>query len=463
MFLGTTTAPVRNFMAKELATLKPAKVYEPFAGIFMLSQICGKVSKDIEIESTDVSLFSAVIGLGLNPNPPSNHARLTPLAVEMVPYWAGKKSAEDLACAAVFFLEYALAFKKKDKPFYNRMLTDLTKNAETYHKDIYKKFAALKEAIGKNFNFRGMDACKLLEETQPGDVVFYDPPFISGDYEKMFAELPKWIDMPAIPYTEIDEQLKDKQLQWLHDRGCTVYYRDHRDREIDNYEMRFKAEYKYNGWFYIYSNRKDENLLQRKSRITENPKTKYPMLWLTDEITKNSKVAMIPCDRSTANHYRLLWIKKAEIRDMSGASFIIAIDGKVAGILIIASGMTFGHDYGLIVADTTSSFSKYKRLSKLILKMTMTKEFADTLQKKFRWPVNGFTTIAYSDKNYSSKYRGLMEKIKTEENATGLRYKLTYSTQKITTPTIRAAFMEWFQKYGNEVKEMSYASVTKDD
>jgi hypothetical protein len=103
----------------------------------------------------------------------------------------------------------------------------------------------------------------------------------------MFAELPNWISMPPIPYTEIDDQLKDKHLQWLHEKGCLVYYRDHRDREIDNYTMRFKAEYKYNGWFYIYSNRKDENLLQRKSRITENKKTKFPMLWATDEITQS--------------------------------------------------------------------------------------------------------------------------------------------------------------------------------
>jgi hypothetical protein len=148
---------------------------------------------------------------------------------------------------------------------------------------------------------------------------------------------------------------------------------------------------------------------------------------------------------------------------MSGCSYIIAIDGKVAGILIVASGMTFSHEYGLIVADTTSSFSKYKRLSKLILKLTLTQEFASMLEKRFRWPVNGFTTVVYSDKNYSSKYRGLMEKVKTEEMAIGLRYKLTYQTMNLKVPTLRAAFKEWFQKYGKDLKEMGYERIAADD
>lgn len=65
MFFGTTPQIVSQFVHRELAKTKPARVFVPFAGNFVVEQLAAQASPGCEIHSTDISLYSRAIGYAL--------------------------------------------------------------------------------------------------------------------------------------------------------------------------------------------------------------------------------------------------------------------------------------------------------------------------------------------------------------------------------------------------------------
>jgi hypothetical protein len=99
---------------------------------------------------------------------------------------------------------------------------------------------------------------------------------------------------------------------------------------------------------------------------------------------------------------------------------VAAVDGKVFGFLIY-SRMQGGGDVYLL-ADFVVNSCRYRRLAKLLLLVTQTREVQRLLEEKFLLEIPKCRTMVFTDKPVSMKYRGLYQLARRDPG------KLVYET-----------------------------------
>lgn len=445
MFFGTTPQIVAQFIKKEIESIKPKRVFVPFAGNFVIEQITGIVDKNIEVHSTDVMLYSRAIGHALTDT--KIDCELKPHILELFPSFKDKNTPVEKCALVIFFTEYSKNMNKNHIPYYKALNSHGIKQAEKYFEKIVKKIESFKSNIGK-MTFYGSDACVVLPKVQESDLVFYDPPVIIGDYEKQYKALQDVFDFNDPDYTIITEELKLQQLQEMHDKGAIVYYRTNNPNpDVKSpFELIYSYQYKHSGVYCIYSNTNTVKWVGSWSPIKEQI-PKYQLIDKNDVITENSEVVFLPVSSKIANHYRLLWVKKAAMTD-SGHAFLIFIDGKMAGVAVIADSLKFGTEWAVIYSDPACPHSRYKRLSKLVLYLICTKQTLKLINDKSIWEHTGFTTRVFTNEPVSMKYRSLFNLTERAEDLDGnYKYKLIYKSKKIFD-SYKDALKEWLKKDG---------------
>ena len=480
MFLGTITTEVKKFMGEEFKRhLKDGELYEPFGGIFTLSQTASRAKPNVVIHSSDVSAFSRAIGLYLggqyggvevkqevikefygdaHAKDPldNNHAKCSIntsiLNGGLLACSNGMPTPLGIAVAALYFAEYAPIVKRLGtSPYFERMRHGLYSNRNQHFSEIARKLLKAKDIITPKYTFYEICGLSLCRQSKSGDTIFFDPPFFLKGYDKMFEGLDNYLTSEHVPFTEITPQIRDEKLQEYHEKGCKVYHLTNEDRIIPNYEKRLRAQYKPGASYYIYSNKFSKNFLVRHEGMPE-AQPKFPVLYKDDVLTKNTKAEIVPVERKIMNHYRLLWTKKADMKDVGGKCYLVLLDGKVAGVINICSGQIYNAPYAALISDVASPYSRYKRLSRLILWLLLSTEFLNRVNHDVVWDHEGFSTAVYTDKPKSMKYRGLFEKISTEENEGEFCFKHLYRSTTMKSKTIQKSYKGWFNRYGKDTK-----------
>lgn len=451
MFLGTTTVEVRDYLARELRSLKPTKVFEPCAGNFVVSMLCGAIDKKITVRSGDVSLYSVAVGCGLGGI--DSGIRLRESLEEEYPGFAGKTSPEEVAALAIIFLELALYRKKMHIKYYANLERDIRSDQAGYFDLVLKKVQAAKALLG-DFRFVPMDCFESILEAKAGDVVFFDPPYFSGksdDYAKCSAALAECFHAPRIPFTEVTDELRIAALKDMSARGCIVYYRPEDEVEIEGFEKCFQFEYRANKNYLVYSNRHQIVGHGRRILMPEKP-TKFDVVFEDTEFGPDAKLEVVPVDAKTANHYRLMWTKKAAMKNL-GRSFAVIVDGVIAGVVAIEPSLAFGSRFAVIVSDAAPHHTKYRRLGRLVLYAILNKEFLSRINDLAMHEHTGYTTVAYTNAAVSMKYRGLFELVKREKgDGIESQNRLIYRTEEMQTDTIQEAYRKWYGKHGKDFK-----------
>jgi hypothetical protein len=448
MFLGTTTVPVRNYIGAEILRLKPKVVREPCAGNFVVSHLCGAIDKGIRVISGDISSYSMAIGYGLVGKDVG--IRMREKWAEEYPILAAVTDPLEIAAMVIIVLELAECRAKSDKMYYAQLERHLRTRQREALDSVLKKLKAMKEMLG-DFHFDAVDAVASLKEAERGDMVFFDPPYWAGGYEKMFKRLPEWITFPEAPYTEITLELRDEILTGLTDRGCIVYTRPEKPIEVPGYDLCFEYEYKAGSRYMVYSNTK---ALKAQGRAVLMPEKQpsFDQIFTDTVLTADMKAQFVPIPTPLANHYRLLWTKKVNPKDM-GTSWALVIGGMICGVVAIESGLKFSISYALLVSDAAPYYTRYKRLSRLVLCCVLTREFLETVNRKMVWEHDGWSTIAASNEPVSMKYRGLFDLAERKDGNDGWKYSLIYRTKEIRWKTVQTAYEEWLKRYGEETRK----------
>ena len=425
MFFGTTPSIVSQYLYDEFQALNPKRIFVPFAGNFVIEQVANKACPKAEIHSTDVMIYSNAIGFGVTGK--DFKLEIKPEFQDEFKYLAGKKEPLEKAAIVLFFTEVSKAVTKKKILYYKNIYEDAVINQKMYFRDIMMKLEKAQQYLSKIIYY-GMDAVNVLKNVKKGDLVFYDPPIGDGnaDYENQYKAMKEMIDFDEVEYTDITTSLKLNQLMELINKGAVVYWRTNNPIEPpDGFTEVFRYRYKWNGYYCIYANKYMKTFAGSFSPLKETAKN-IPIIGIGDEIKRNSRIDFIPQTSAVGNHYRLMWIRKAQVSD-SGRSYIILIDGKLIGMAQICSALKFGTDLAVIFSDPAAPTSRYKRLSKLILNLICTKETLADLDEHYLWEHKGFTTRVFTNNHVSMKYRGLFDLDKREmDNGSDYKYKLIY-------------------------------------
>lgn len=452
MFFGTTPNIVAQFVTTEFTRLAPPRVWVLFAGNFVVEQLAAAHAPSAEIHSTDVSLYSRAVGFGLTGR--AFAAALKPDIAALFPAFA----AEDpltRAAAALFFSDIGKALAKRQVRYYDNIYREALANQNAYRDKLVTKLTALAAAV--KMTFYGCDACALIDRIQAGDVVFYDPPVALGDYEKMFKPLEDCFDFAPEPHTVIDDAVKQAHLRLFAERGAKVFYRTNAPiPPPENYTEVFRYKYG-NGFYCVYTNAPEKRFVGGYIAVREKPLA-LPIVSATDIFTADSKIEVVNVQPLISNHYRLMWVKKAELTK-GGFCFLIFVDGKLIGLLQLESasrGKYADKNEGLIAlfSDPAAPSSRYPKLSKLVIMLCASEEMLKLFNDLAMWEHSGLTTRVFTNNAVSMKYRGLFDLVSREEVKDGdFKYKLVYQKRGGMFPSFRAAFQTWLKKYGNDTTD----------
>jgi len=343
---------------------------------------------------------------------------------------------------------------KMEKVQYARRMIALY---QAHQKEAVNHLAAKIEAaaneIGNDWEFRPVDAAALLNEVKAGDLVFYDPPYWVGGYERMFS----WLDANLIwdvpPYTIFDDKKKTQVASELIERGATVIWRT--ENEIDLPKMRkvFEYHHRVDGAIYLYTNDRTFKPAVGGAALLRERDPRLPIVSTSDELKRSDHVRVSEIDRQRFNHYRQLWTKKARMKSAEDVSYAVFVGDLLVGVAGIESGMQISSNVAVIISDACPP-SRYKRLSRLVLYILLTDEMLKRVNRKTLWEHIGYTTKVYTDAPVSMKYRGLFD-LASRKKGKHLAYELTYSTRKMVASTIQEAFVLWWDRYGNQRTDQS--------
>jgi hypothetical protein len=261
------------------------------------------------------------------------------------------------------------------------------------------------------------------------------------------------MDDARVPYDPIDLDATHALLQDMRLRGAIVWYRPEGDFDGEGYRQVFTYQYKPNAWWRLYVTWPEVFVSQGRSELLPERRRRLDIHWTDTVLSRDDEIDLIQVDSRTANHYRLLWTKKATMRNAANC-WLLIVAGRVTGVVCLNDQPQMGlHDLIPLFADAACTWTRYKRLGRLVLMCILTDEFMGRIRDQRMVDYRGFTTVAYSNKPVSMKYRGLFDLAKRDDGSdSNCKYALKYHASKMQAATIRDAYHLWLKRYGDQIK-----------
>ena len=426
-FIGSISAECRRWLGNNGPAFDGRQVYVGCSGAFSVEQILSRYAPKAKIWSNDVSLYSSALGCYLAGRPFRLEVREEKFAW-LEPYLGDVEGK----AAAVMVLFEMLKFEKADNLFKQRHWMHYLNTFADFHQGTVAKLQERKKEIRLEA-YTSRDIFDLLDEIPQGAVVIAFLPTYAGGYERMFKRLGEIFDWDEPSYGMIDEDRKKRTVMKMMERDY-LYLDDRVYPGLPMVAVVRKARMKP---VYVYSNMAALKLgVMKQHRTSEF--IPYARLGDEDKITPASKLVVVPTTNRIVNYYRDVYLSKGCGIPADGIMpFIVAVDGKVCGFLIYS--LTMGRDIYLL-ADFAVDSCKYKRLAKLILLTTQTREVQQAIEEKFLLELPKCTTMVFTDKPVSMKYRGLYKLIRKDPG------KLVYETE-MGVLKLNEVIPLWLKKY----------------
>jgi hypothetical protein len=431
MFVGSINSKIRNLIFTEKEIFKGRKICVGCSGNFTVEQILQGL--DCEIWSNDIALYSSLIGNHLI-NRPMRAEITEPGYAWLEPYM--KDGGID-RIAAVSLLFEMLKHEKGNNLNQCRMFAHYRNNFNEYHDQSCRRISKAIELI-KISNYSTADVHDLYRDLPFEWLrVAFLPTYVGG-YEKLYARLEKIISWDAPAYSVLTAERFEETVCFMRS-GQFLYLSDH-DRGEDGLFAIVKTGRLRS--VYLYS-----NLPFRKSYIMPYARFEKSNLALLPEdyqVTESSKITYVKTDNHHLNYYKNLFLKKGIDYSTGLSPLFVLIDGYLFGFLLFDL-IRYGMDQdkatrGVYVLSDFVVASPIKKLSKLLLLATKTKELQEILKSKLIQAVDFLLTTAFTDKPVSMKYRGVYD---LQKRGKGF---LQYTTPSGTI-TAAEAVRIWLKKY----------------
>jgi len=410
-FIGSISAECRRWLGNQGPAFDGRQIFVGCSGCFTVEQILTRYAPKAKLWGNDVSLYSGVLGAYLAGQPFNLSVREEKFAW-LEPYLTD----EEAKAATVMILFEMLKYEKANNLFKQRHWTHYLNNFESFHQGTVAKLQERKKEIRLEA-YTSKDIFDLLDEIPKDAVVIAFLPTYAGGYERMFKRLEEIFDWDRPSYGLIDEERKKRTVMKMMGQDY-LYLDDHEWKGLPMVAVVRKARMKP---VYVYSNmaalHRGVMKQQRHSEFVP-----FARLGDGDEITPVSKLTIAPTTNRVVNYYRDVYLSKGVGIPADGeVPLVVAVDGKVFGFLIY-SRMQGGGDVYLL-ADFVVNSTRYRRLAKLLLLVTQTREVRRLLEEKFLLKIPKCRTMVFTDKPVSMKYRGLYELARRDPG------KLVYETE----------------------------------
>ncbi|WP_449246643.1 putative antirestriction adenine methyltransferase [Desulfarculus baarsii] len=430
MFVGAINQNCRKFFRTYSECFNGRKCAVGCSGNFTFEQLISRYSTPIKLTSNDVSLYTCALGRWLTGSPAD-------LSLSEDWQWLAPSFEDpDSQVATIVQLLPFLQFDPDKGDYHRRMHQHYRANWAQYHAATKANLLAAKDTLRVD-EFWPEDVFDFYRRQDGPDTVFLSfMPTYKGGYERLYKKLAEAISWTQPQYPLLDDQRRADIYDFLTARDYVIYD----DRPLDLPLVFVERRGGAGRDVFMYSNLALPPALVKKYRAIAKPK--YKFIGPDDEISAKSRIDWLVVKNEVVNYYREMFLAK-NIAFVDGQlPLLFFVDGKLFGFAIFTLSKFGGAKEGCIyvLSDFVAPYSRYKRLSKLLLLILTTKQVQQVIAEKFWMRVKALHTTAFTKKPVSAKYRGVFVLEKRAEDH--INYKAEAGTR-----TIKGALKEWTTRY----------------
>lgn len=393
LFAGVTTSPAREFVASQIDKSTHQRIVLPCVGRWAVPTAAVAIGiKPEQIEASDLSLFSTLIGFLADPRHSVEELQIT-VPDQYAKFVANPKNEVDFAAGVM------LAIKMMTTPAKNTYAIEFRRELWARHADYRESLGIeLQEQVDvlKGCRYDIQDVRTVMREIAEADDAgifsYVNLPGYEGGYTKMYGVAEEQLWHPQLPTSEFSpdealptlDQLTDKkptQLAYIHHGDEQMPFGWHKLMAISPAPDRID---------YIVSNQ-DLKARSTVTRFTDGLAKRLPIFDDTCEITPESQISFLNVDKNTGLHFRDLFVHRLG-QTRAEKYVLMLIDGKVVtscGLLLrdVVLGKT---DYLAEVYGISVTSKRYARLGKLFMLALTSGDFK-------RWALGEMPQMHMSD------------------------------------------------------------------
>jgi hypothetical protein len=435
MFTGAIDQVTRMFLGNVAGIFSGQRVVVGCSGNFTLEAVITQYAADPEIHSNDVSFYSCMLGKWLTG---------CPLGFQVVDHdfdwlmdYAGN---QDTALASVMILLDALEFEKRNNPHRVRMWNNYMREFGWLVKGTVEKLKSSNAKIKSFYEGDVLDHFMRFAD-DPGAIFCCYAPTYRGGYERLYKRLDSIVTWDAPTYTLLDDRRRDEILDWMSGKQYLWYD----DRILPGRQPVMTHEAGKKRMVYLYS-----NAVGRTATFRDYKPGPLPKIALADrslEISRDSSIELARIKTNDLGKLKDAYLAKG-IDHVAGMwGFAVLIDGVAVGFLEFGLNRKGERrpDWTYLMSDFAVSGTRYRRLSKLVLMLSVCGQTRKLLERLSENRETGVLTTAFTDKPVSMKYRGVYELDKRGETKNGHKF-LNYSS-RFNDDTWQEVLEKWLTSY----------------
>ena len=459
-FLGTLVPSEQKFLKTLIGNaLKNGynKFLEPCAGAFAMSHLAVQSGfKQNQIESSDVSMFTSIMGYAITEQPLD----------ELCLHAKGFSDEELLDPAvALYAWKYLSMAKNAEKDYFYNYMIDMEQRRDEHVEFLREQLNRGKELL-KGMSYRALDMWKHLEEVldNPNALIVANPPTYRAGFEKYYdtngnmtwKEPEYGIFDPETGLIELMNEMKNAK--------CLILCYEENEPYKTAGEPVFARYGVRNGInVYLTSNRPDEAEFLAEGKKIARPTAQdliplnCQMLPIDCELTENTEVHVCKIEQKSAQYYRKLWTHNF-IGSSAPLNFAVFLDDKIAGVFgLDKSALTMGA-FGTRVSDSvflmygmTVPHRKY-RLNRLLTMLAQNRTFImDNCTDLEREKAKTLKTVQMTKYPEAKEMRGIM-KLEERKEDSKFGFRLTYKSD-FKDRTEQETLAEWLRREKKWQKE----------
>lgn len=468
-FLGTLVPSEQKFLKVLLENARKngyTKFVEPCAGAFAMSHLAVQSGfKPSEVESSDVSMFTSIMGYAVTGKP-----------LDELEIHAKGFSDEELLdpAVAMYAWKYLSTVKNAGKEYFYNFMLDLASRREEHIRNIREQLERAK-GILNGMNYRALDMWKHMDEVLNDEhcIIIANPPTYAAGFEKYYdtGGMMTWKEPE---YGIFDPKTGLQEFMDLcKDAKCLVLcYEENEPGKTAGEPVFARYGVRSGVNVYLTANRPEEATdLANGKKIARPGESKLSclecsMLPRDYEITEKTKVQLCQIERAEAQYYRQLWTHNF-VGSSAPINIAVLIDGKIAGVFgVDKAALTMGA-FGTQVSDAlflmygmTVPHIKY-RLGRLLTMLAQNREFVykicTDLEKE---KVGHLKTVQMTKYPEAKEMRGVMKLTKRVPDPK-MGFRLTYESE-LKDRTEKETLAEWLRRENKWQKERAKAKAKSD-
>ncbi|MFG3602658.1 putative antirestriction adenine methyltransferase [Micromonospora chersina] len=445
VFHGSIPADLRSIIYEHAESWPDTDLYVGCSGNFTIERtLQSRPGERRAIHGNDVQAYSSALGwwlAGRELDYRLKDEHRDELAW-LEPYLATSTDTLATLMLGTRFLQYV----GRQGVYYERMVRATVGQFPTMHAKTVAKLNALTLRLA---DYYCGDVRDYLRDVVPADApVAMFPPFYAGDYEAQFAGIDEFFDWPAPSYDLLDEDGKEEIIGAVLDRPHWILGL-HIARDELRPWLRGVVQTSNRGMpIYVYASSGARRVVAPAQQVAP---ILLPKIGPDEDLGDRMAIHVLTGGQFSA--VRSQFMSKTILPGSPLLACAVSVDRKLIGAFAYLPPK-FDPSTAYLMSDFPVSWTRYRRLAKLIVMAAASREAQLLLQRSLSKRLTGWSTTAFTDRPNSAKYGrgipGVKLQKRSEPAADGIhRYQLQYGGP-LGDWTLQEALAEWKRRHGKD-------------